>query len=38
MSLEKVQLQNKLIELKEWDLDNLDDMYVNLDCYCELRR
>ena len=38
MSLEEVQLQNKLIELKEWDLDNLDDMYVSLDRYCELRR
>ena len=38
MSLEEVQLQNKLIELKEWDLDNLDDMYTSLDHYCELRR
>ena len=38
MSLEEVQLQNKLIELKEWDLDNLDDVYVSLDCYCKLRR
>ena len=38
MSLEEVQLQNKLIEPKEWDLDNLDDMYVSLDHYCELRR
>ena len=23
---------------KEWDLDNLDDMYVILDHYCEFRR
>ena len=38
MSLEEVQLWNKLIELKEWDLDNLDEVYVSLDCYCELRR
>ena len=38
MSLEEVRLQNKLIEPKEWDLDNLDDMYASLDCYCELRR
>ena len=38
MSLEEVQLRNKLIELKEWDLDNLDDVYVSLDRYCELRR
>ena len=38
MSLEEVQLQNKLIKLKEWDLDNLDDVYVSLDRYCELRR
>ena len=38
MSLEEVRLQNKLIELKEWDLDNLDDVYVSLDHYCELRR
>ena len=38
MSLEEVQLQNKLIKPKEWDLDNLDDVYVSLDCYCELRR
>ena len=38
MSLEEVQLQNKLIKLKEWDLGNLDDVYVSLDCYCELRR
>ena len=38
MSLEEVQLQNKVIELKEWDLDNLDDVYVSLDHYCELRR
>ena len=38
MSLEEVQLQNKLIEPKEWDLDNLDDVYVSLDYYCELRR
>ena len=38
MSLEEVQLWNKLIEPKEWDLDNLDDMYVSLDRYCELRR
>ena len=38
MSLEEVQLQNKLIKLKEWDLDNLDDMYMSLDHYCELRR
>ena len=38
MSLEEVQLQNKLIEPKEWDLDNLDDVYVSLDHYCELRR
>ena len=27
-----------LIEPKEWDLDSLDDMYVSLDRYCELRR
>ena len=38
MSLEEIQMWNKLIELKEWDLDNLDDMYVSLDHYCELRR
>ena len=38
MSLEEVQLQNRLIELKEWELDNLDDVYVSLDHYCELRR
>ena len=38
MSLEEVRLWNKLIKLKEWDLDNLDDMYVGLDCYCKLRR
>ena len=38
MSLEEVQLWNKLIKPKEWDLDNLDDMYVSLDHYCELRR
>ena len=38
MSLEEVQLWNKLIEPKEWDLDNLDDVYVSLDHYCELRR
>ena len=38
MSLEEVQLWNKLIELKEWDLDNLDYVYVSLDCYYELRR
>ena len=38
MSLEEVRLQNKLIEPKEWDLDNLDDVYVSLDHYCELRR
>ena len=38
MSSEEVQLWNKLIKMKEWDLDNLDDMYVSLDCYCELRR
>ena len=38
MSLEELQLQNKLIKPKEWDLDNLDDMYVSLDHYCELRR
>ena len=34
MSLEEVQLWNKLIEPKEWDLDNLDYVYVSLDCYC----
>ena len=38
MSLEEVQLQNKLIEPKVWDLDNLDDVYMSLDHYCELRR
>ena len=38
MSLEEIQLQNKPIELKEWDLDNLDDVYVSLDHYCKLRR
>ena len=38
MSLEEVQLRNKLIEPKEWDLNNLDDVYVSLDRYCELRR
>ena len=38
MSLEEVRLRNKLIELKEWDLDNLDDVYVSLDRYCKLRR
>ena len=38
MSLEEVRLQNKLIEPKEWDLDNLDDVYMSLDCNCELRR
>ena len=38
MSLEEVQLWNKLIEPTEWDLNNLDDVYVSLDCYCELRR
>ena len=38
MSLEEVQLRNKLIEPKEWDLDNLDDVYVSLDHYCKLRR
>ena len=38
MSLEEVQLWNKLIEPKVWDLDNLDDVFVSLDCYCELRR
>ena len=38
MSSEEVQLWNKLIEPKEWDLDNLDDVYVSLDHYCELRR
>ena len=38
MSLEEVQLQNKLIEPKERDLDNLDDVYVSLDRYCKLRR
>ena len=38
MSLEAVRLWNKLIEPKEWDLDNLDDVYVSLDRYCELRR
>ena len=31
MSLEEVRLRNKLTEPKEWDLDNLDDMYVSLD-------
>ena len=38
MSLEEVQLRNKLIKPKEWNLDNLDDMYVSLDHYCKLRR
>ena len=38
MSLEEVRLRNKLIEPKEWDLDNLDDVYASLDCYCELKR
>ena len=38
MSLEEVQLRNQLIEPKEWDLDNLDDVYVSLDRYCQLRR
>ena len=38
MSLEEEQLRNKLIEPKEWDLDNLDNVYVSLDHYCELRR
>ena len=38
MSLEELQLWNKLIKPKQWDLDNLDDVYVSLDCYCELRR
>ena len=38
MNLEELQLWNKLIELKEWNLDNLDDMYVSLDHYCKLRR
>ena len=38
VSLEEVQLWNKLIKPREWDLDNLDDMYVSLDCYSELRR
>ena len=38
MSLEEIQLWNKLIEPKVWDLDNLDDVYVSLDRYCELRR
>ena len=38
MSLEEVQLWNKLIKPKEWDLDNLDDVYVSLDHYWELRR
>ena len=38
MSLQEVQLWNKLVEPKEWDLDNLDDVYVSLDHYCELRR
>ena len=38
MSLEEVRLWNKLIKPKEWDLDNLDDVYVSLDHYCKLRR
>ena len=38
MSLEEVRLWNKLIEPKEWDLDNLDGVYVSLDRFCELRR
>ena len=38
MSLEEIQLQNKLIEPKEWDLDNLDDVYASLDHNFELRR
>ena len=38
MGLEEVRLRNKLIEPKEWDLDNLDDVYESLDRYCKLRR
>ena len=38
MSMEEINLRNVLLELKKWKLDNLDEVYSMLDCYCELRR
>ena len=38
MSLEEINLRNMLLEPKKWELDNLDEIYSMLDCYCELPR
>ena len=38
MSMEEINLRNVLVEPKKWKLDNLDEIYSMLDCYCELQR
>ena len=38
MSMVEINLRNVLLELKKWKLDNLDEVYSMLDCYCELQR
>ena len=36
MSMEEINLRNVLLEPKKWKLDNLDEIYDMLNCYCEL--
>ena len=36
MSIEEINLRNVLLELKKWKVNNLDEIYDMLNCYCEL--
>ena len=36
MSIEEINLRNVLLEPKKWKLENLDEIYDMLNCYCEL--
>ena len=38
MSMEEINLRNVLLKPKKWKLDKLDEIYMILDCYCELQR
>ena len=38
MSMEEINLRNVLLEPKKWKLQNLDEIYDMLNCYCELQR
>ena len=38
MSMEEINLRTMLLEPKKWKIDNLDEVYSMLDCYCELQR